>query len=191
MMDEREQAEAILSQLHRAGFFLHFHMGGGRAGRCRALTVLLSCQEMPQKELQEHLAVQSGSMSELIAKLEGDGLLRKRRSGQDGRMSLLALKKQSAPKKKKKCSVNGCFPVSRRSSALCYANSCRLCWTIGGSWVRPALEGYRLGKGEGWTVLSRSAFAGVLEGRGESAVFFRKEVIANDNPTIGRKRAGI
>lgn len=89
-MDEREQAEAILSQLHRAGFFLHFHMGG-RAGRCRALTVLLSCQEMPQKELQEHLAVQSGSMSELIAKLEGDGLLRKRRSGQDGRMSLLAL----------------------------------------------------------------------------------------------------
>lgn len=154
--------------------FFSISIWGGRAGRCRALTVLLSCQEMPQKELQEHLAVQSGSMSELIAKLEGDGLLRKRRSGQDGRMSLLALKKQSAPKKKKKCSVNGCFPVSRRSSALCYANSCRLCWTIGGSWVRPALEGYRLGKGEGWMVLSRSAFAASWRDAGKARFFFGK-----------------
>lgn len=80
----------IIGQLRLCGHSLHYKMGG-RAGRRRVLTVLLEQQEILQRDLQDILGVQSGSLSEMIIGMEADGLVEKVKSKKDGRHLVLRL----------------------------------------------------------------------------------------------------
>ena len=67
----------VIKQLRMCGHFLYFRMGG-KIGRKRILIVLEEHHELLQKELQDILQVQSGSLSEIIIKMENDGLIESR-----------------------------------------------------------------------------------------------------------------
>lgn len=77
-------SHAVVAQLRGCGHFLYYRMGG-RTGRRRILTILSEHPDILQKELQGILKIQSGSLSEVIIKLEADGLVGKVRSEADGR----------------------------------------------------------------------------------------------------------
>ena len=76
--------------LRACGHFLHFNMGG-KAGRKRVLATLLREGEISQRTLQDLLDIQSGSLSEIHAKIEADGLLEKVKCGSDRRGYILRL----------------------------------------------------------------------------------------------------
>ena len=79
-----------MSGLRACGHFLHFNMGG-KAGRKRVLATLLREGEISQRTLQDLLDIQSGSLSEILAKIEADGLLEKVKCGSDRRGYILRL----------------------------------------------------------------------------------------------------
>ncbi len=80
----------VIRQLRTCGHFLYFRMGG-KIGRKRILVVLEKHHELLQKELQDILEVQSGSLSEIIIKMENEGLIEKAKSEFDGRQLVLRL----------------------------------------------------------------------------------------------------
>ena len=92
-MERQDTMELIgetIGKLRFCGHFLHFKTGG-KSGRRRTLKILLRRGEILQKELQEIMEVQSGTLSEMIIGMEVDGLLEKVRSDRDGRQLLLRL----------------------------------------------------------------------------------------------------
>jgi len=70
------------------------HCLGKRRGQGRILRALCQRGEIPQKELQELLGIQAGSMSEIAAKLEGKGLIVRVRSEEDRRKVSLSITEQ-------------------------------------------------------------------------------------------------
>ena len=74
--------------LHDLGFFghyLHIH-AGGRSGQQHMLVRLLKGGgSMTQRELQESAGISSGSISEVLAKLEGASYVERTRSDEDRR----------------------------------------------------------------------------------------------------------
>lgn len=67
---------------------------GKRRGQGRILRTLCQRGEMPQKELQDLLSIQAGSMSEIAAKLETKGLIVRVRSEEDRRKVFLSVTEQ-------------------------------------------------------------------------------------------------
>lgn len=88
--EQMQQMVAIIRQFHTVGHFLHYNMGGCR-GRKRILTILLDHPQMLQKELQEELQIQCGSLSEIVSKLEAEGLIQRRKCESDGRQMTISL----------------------------------------------------------------------------------------------------
>ena len=82
--------ERIIEYLGACGRFLHYKMGE-KAGRRRIFTILSKAKELPQRELQDILGICSGSLSEILAKMEADGFLEKAKSKTDGRQLNLRL----------------------------------------------------------------------------------------------------
>ena len=82
--------DGILQRIRRCGYFLHFKTGG-RSGRRRIFFMLSKWGELRQRELQDMLGIQSGSLSEVVIKMEADGLIEKVRSQADGRQMVLRL----------------------------------------------------------------------------------------------------
>lgn len=80
----------VVEQMRACGHFLYYRMGG-RVGRRRILVLLSRYDEMLQKDLQDLLQIQSGSLSEMIIRLEADGYVEKGRSAADGRQQTLRL----------------------------------------------------------------------------------------------------
>ena len=80
--------------LHDLGFLGHYlHMNaGGRSGQQHLLVKLL-CNggHMTQRGLQEAAGISSGSMSEILAKLEASGLIVRTRCDEDRRQLDIAL----------------------------------------------------------------------------------------------------
>ena len=70
------------------------HCLGKRRGQGRILRTLCQRGEMPQKELQDLLGIQAGSMSEIAAKLEDKGLMVRVRSEEDRRKVFLSITEQ-------------------------------------------------------------------------------------------------
>lgn len=70
------------------------HCLGKRRGQGRILRALCQRGEMPQKELQDLLGIQAGSMSEIAAKLEDKGLITRVRSEEDRRKVSLRITEQ-------------------------------------------------------------------------------------------------
>jgi len=89
-MDQQTLSHEVVKQLHLCGHFLHFRMGC-MSGKNRIMGMLYKNGKMLQKELQEQLHLQSGSMSEIIIKMEAEGLIEKLRCLHDGRNFVLRL----------------------------------------------------------------------------------------------------
>lgn len=82
--------EELLSQLRKCGRFL-YHRFGNKCGQDKILKILAEKRELSQKELQDMLGIQSGSISEIINKLERRGLLYRTKDETDKRMAMLSI----------------------------------------------------------------------------------------------------
>lgn len=90
-MDTKETNEQrIIRDLRACGHFLYYKMGS-KTGRRRIFAVLLRHGDIPQRRLQDILDVKSGSLSEILAKTEHDGLIERIRSRDDKRQQNLRL----------------------------------------------------------------------------------------------------
>ena len=86
-----EQAVETLHLLRRCGHYLHHHWGCGRASQMRALHILEDCGEMTQRELQDRMGIQQGSLSELVKKLEEQAFITRASSQTDHRQMLIQI----------------------------------------------------------------------------------------------------
>lgn len=68
------ESQELRMLMERCGHFLH-HRRGDKRGQRKILGILLEEGEMTQKDLQDRLGIQPGSMSEIVAKIEGKGLV--------------------------------------------------------------------------------------------------------------------
>jgi DNA-binding MarR family transcriptional regulator len=80
----------LLTLLGKCGHFMH-HKRGGKRGQGKILTILAEHPEINQKDLQEMLGVESGSMSEIVIKLENKGLITRCKDETDKRMTKLMI----------------------------------------------------------------------------------------------------
>jgi len=80
----------LMSLLYQSSHFLH-HRRGGKRGQRKILTLLTQNPGISQKELQDRLGIESGSMSELVIKLEHKGLITRTKDDIDKRMSKLTI----------------------------------------------------------------------------------------------------
>ena len=67
------------------------HGEPGGVGQNRILRILAQTEELSQRELQEQLGIQPGSLSEILGKLESKGQILRSRDEQDKRKSTLRL----------------------------------------------------------------------------------------------------
>lgn len=65
--------------------------GGGEYAQQKILRILQCRKEIPQKEMQDILKIQPGSLSELTAKLEEKELIARKRSEEDQRRIVLQI----------------------------------------------------------------------------------------------------
>lgn len=88
---EKSPEHRVLHDLGFFGHFIHVH-AGGRSGKQHILAKLL-CHDghLTQRELLERSHVTSAALSEVLTKLEGEGLVTKTRSDQDKRQMDIAL----------------------------------------------------------------------------------------------------
>ena len=85
-----DEPDALAQQLEWCGRML-FHFLGKRRGQGKILRILTERSGISQREMQEILGIQPGSMSEIAAKLEGKGLVARGRAEADRRKILLSL----------------------------------------------------------------------------------------------------
>jgi DNA-binding MarR family transcriptional regulator len=90
-MDDRELYHAMRALAHR----MHM-MSDGRAGQGRLLAILLENDGITQRDLQDMVSVRSGSLSEVLGKLEAAGLIERRPSAEDRRMARVFLTEPGA-----------------------------------------------------------------------------------------------
>ena len=88
---EQSVETRIMRNFGYFGYYLHVHWGG-RNGKQHILVELLAHDgRMTQRELQEASCITSASLSEVIAKLEAEGLLARERSETDRRQLTVTL----------------------------------------------------------------------------------------------------
>lgn len=93
---EIERAKRILKGLGFCGHYLHFH-GGGRSGQLPVLCMLDRCGgTLSQQELGSHFELKAGSLSELLSKMEGAGLIERTRDDKDRRQLFVTLTPEGA-----------------------------------------------------------------------------------------------
>lgn len=83
-------AHQTVIQMRIAGHFLYYHMEG-KAGQRRILAILRDKGSITQKELQDIIGIRSGSISEIMSKIEADGLVTRTRSKSDNRKVVLEI----------------------------------------------------------------------------------------------------
>ena len=80
----------LIWNLRDIGHILH-HSSEGKGSQKRILVVLQRSGSVPQSLLTEHLGIQPGSASEVLAKMEEAGLIRRTVSAEDRRAVLVEL----------------------------------------------------------------------------------------------------
>ena len=85
-----QEFDDLAGRLERCGKIL-LHCLGKRRGQEKILRILWEQGESTQKDLQEQLGIQPGSMSEIAAKLAAKGLVARGRAESDRRKILLSL----------------------------------------------------------------------------------------------------
>lgn len=88
-MDQTEQALTILRLLRCCGRYLHHHWGDGRGSQFRALRILNEQGQLTQRQLQDLMEIQQGSLSEIVKKLEDQGFIAREREPSDRRQLLI------------------------------------------------------------------------------------------------------
>ncbi len=86
---EYSQKDRLRRLLIRCGHFMYHQTH--RGGQQDAVLTLLGGGAMTQKALQEQLGIQSGSVSELVSKLECRGLIAREKDPEDRRRVILKL----------------------------------------------------------------------------------------------------
>lgn len=109
------QSLEILRSLHACGRYIHYNMEGA-SGRTRILRVLYCKDQYFQKDLQEYLGIKAGSMSELVSKMEQEGLLLRTKYKKDGRQIILSLTEKG---KKEGKSLDHSFKKNLEESLSC------------------------------------------------------------------------
>ncbi len=85
------QCAHIVDTLGFCGHYIHVN-GGGRSGRAPIICALRKRGgEMPQRELMNMFDLKAGSLSEVLAKVERDGLIERTRDPQDRRQLIVRL----------------------------------------------------------------------------------------------------
>lgn len=99
-MRETQFQEAALTEppnrrlLHDLGYFghyLHLHAGGRGGKQFVIISLVLHGGEMSQRDLLEHACISSASLSEVLAKLEAEGLVTRTKTEEDRRLLAVAL----------------------------------------------------------------------------------------------------
>ena len=87
--------ESTVRLLVRCARFLN-HGKGRRPAQERILYLLMRNGTMTQKELQDRMEIAQASLSEMIAKLEKQGLIEKKKNPRDARSTVLSLSEKGA-----------------------------------------------------------------------------------------------
>lgn len=80
----------LLHIMEKCGHFL-YHRRGGKRGQLKTLRLIAQKGAITQKELLEILTLKSGSVSEMVKKLEGQGFITKERDAADRRKINIAI----------------------------------------------------------------------------------------------------
>lgn len=83
-----QNSNALYAMFFRCSHILHRRVGN-RVSCRRVLKLLLEHGALTQHELQERLGIQAGSFSELAAKMEKKGLIKRERDVEDRRRIVL------------------------------------------------------------------------------------------------------
>lgn len=84
------QEDDLLSLMSKCGHFM-LHKNRGHRGQGKILKILAENNEISQKEMQDRLGIQSGSISEIVKKLEHKGFLTRIKDETDKRMTKLLI----------------------------------------------------------------------------------------------------
>ncbi|MDC7287551.1 MarR family winged helix-turn-helix transcriptional regulator [Blautia schinkii] len=87
-VDEPEDLDGLL---RACGHYLYHKAAGAKSGQGKIMHILSSQKEISQKELQEHLGIQPGSISEILSKMENKGLLQRIKDGEDRRKTIVRI----------------------------------------------------------------------------------------------------
>lgn len=79
--------------LRTCGHYL-YHRFGKNMGQGRILAILSERESMTQKELQEMLRIQPGSVTEILTKLEEKGMILRKKDQEDKRRCIIELTEQ-------------------------------------------------------------------------------------------------
>lgn len=90
-MTQEEQVRDLVYTLWRCFRFLHKHSEGGKVSQLRVLRVLRRHEEMTQRQLLDHMAIQQSTLSELLKKMEDQDLIQRTCCPQDRRQVVLRL----------------------------------------------------------------------------------------------------
>lgn len=82
--EDKDKDEQLRMLMRRCGHVL-WHQSGGKESQKRILSILSRHEVMTQKELQEELDIKSGSLSEILGKIEHDALIERKPNEQDKR----------------------------------------------------------------------------------------------------------
>ncbi|MGN1187714.1 MAG: MarR family winged helix-turn-helix transcriptional regulator [Lachnospiraceae bacterium] len=74
----------LLKTMEMCGHFL-YHRRGGKRGQARILNLLIENGEMSQRRIQDIIDIKSGSLSELVRKMEAEGLISREKDETDRR----------------------------------------------------------------------------------------------------------
>ncbi len=80
----------LISRLRECGHFLHYKTGE-KGGQRRILIKILAHGSLTQRQLQELMKLSSGAISEILAKMEAEGLITRVKSEGDKRQVELTL----------------------------------------------------------------------------------------------------
>ena len=85
-----EDADDLYALMRACGHVL-YHQSSRKSGQGRILRILSHCESISQREVQEILGIQTGSLSEILAKMENAGLIERERDETDRRRSIVRL----------------------------------------------------------------------------------------------------
>lgn len=126
----------LLHDLGYCGHYLHVH-SGGRSGKPHILCKLYkNGGEMSQRELGEQFDIKPGSLSEVLAKVEGEGLIERTRDEGDHRQLNVRLTEEgsaracelSAAKKQFEGEAFACLSPEERMELLGLLDRVRTSW---------------------------------------------------------------
>lgn len=85
------EAEDLDTLLRACGHYMYHRAAGEKSGQGKIMHILAAQKEISQKELQEHLGIQPGSVSEILSKMENKGLLERIKDGEDRRKTIVRI----------------------------------------------------------------------------------------------------